>query len=344
VQEGGNMHCFVVMPIGETGTERYKRFLSVYNYVIKDTMESLDYVCERADEIPESGVITDQIKSSLRNAELVVADLTDRNPNVLYEVGIRHALNLPIISIAQDIRGLPFDVSHYRTIRYDPKDLGSVAECKTRLREYIRALDLEAGAPVPEPDDLKLGVALDNIYRILGDLVPRFEKATENVAVLAERFRATGNDTAVSDLASKIQQLTTSNQLLVQTSQLGLIGIHKNRMDAIEHHFFNVMRDEVEELDIVGSTIFGLKGYQYASFQKIMELLEAKRGDRGFRLRVLLTHWDFISFRQDQECISSVETGVFPGRSCIIPARKENVHDPQTPTEYPTGEEAVHPA
>ena len=87
----------------------------------------------------------------------------------------------------------------------------------------------------------------------------------------------------------------------MQTSQLGLVGIHKNRMDAIEHYFFNVIRDEVDEIDIVGSTIFGLKGYRSASFQKIMEILEAKCADPKFNLRILLTHWNFIAYRQDQE-------------------------------------------
>ena len=298
------MRCFAVMPIGEGGTEKHKHFLSVYNFVIKETVESIGYSCERADEIPESGVITEQIKRKLRDADLVVADLTDKNPNVLYEVGFRHALNRPIISISQDIRGLPFDVSHYRTIRYDPKDLDSVADCKKRLKDYINAFDMseEDREEVPtERFERKLEIALDNIYGILGDLVPRFEKATENMSRLSERCRVAEHDTAFNELASKIQDITTSNQVLIQTSQLGLVGIHKNRMDAIEHYFFNVIRDEVNEIDIVGSTIFGLKGYRSASFQKIMEVLEAKHADSAFRLRILLTHWDFIAFRQDQE-------------------------------------------
>jgi len=83
-------------------------------------------------------MIPEQIRNALHSAELVVADLTERNPNVMYEIGVRHALGLPLLMISRDLRGLPFDVSHYRTISYDPADIESVSECKRRLTDYIR--------------------------------------------------------------------------------------------------------------------------------------------------------------------------------------------------------------
>lgn len=299
------MKCFVVMPIGEHGTPSYKQFFSIYDHIIKETVESIGFACERADEIPDSGIITEQIKSKLHTADLVVADLTDKNPNVLYEVGIRHALNKPIVSISQEIRGLPFDVSHYRTIKYDPKDLDSVSKCKRLLKEYIKTSiesEQKEGPKIEErPTDIKLQIGLENVFRILVDFMPKVEKATENIQKLSESSRIFTADSTLNVLSSKIQDMISSNQMLMQMSQLGLVGIHKNRMDAIEHYFFNIIRDELNELDIVGSTIFGLKGYRSVTFEKIIDLLKAKHDDPKFRLRILLTHWDFIAFRQDQE-------------------------------------------
>lgn len=300
------MKCFVVMPIGEKGTEKYRQFLTVYNYIIKDTLEPLGYVCERADEIPDSGMIPDQIGKALQNADLVIADLTERNPNVMYEVGVRHALGHPIVRISQDIRGLPFDIAHYRTIPYNPNDLEAVSECRKLLAQYVRNLvPKETGAVQAEqPVDIggrRLEIGLENVYRILGEFIPRLEQADERINSLADTLKASGDQPTLNALTERLQDLLSSNQLLTQMNQLGLVGIHKNRVDAIEHYFFNVLREEPAEIDIIGSTIFGLKGYRSVTIEKVIELLRAKHSDPNFRLRILLTHWDFISYRQDQE-------------------------------------------
>jgi hypothetical protein len=304
--------CFVVMPFGERGTEKHRRFWNVYEYLIKEALTPLGYTCERGDEIPDSGVVPDQIKDALRDADLVVADLTDRNPNVMYEVGVRHALRKPIVLIAQDVRGLPFDVSHYRTIAYQPDDLESSAQFRKRLVEQVLAISgavqppIEQAAPTT-PEQMfetlneKLRVGLDNVYRVLVDVVPQVEGATTFAQSVSAKLEKLGDDSTLRILSERVQTLVAMNQLHVQLNQLGLVGVHKNRLDAIEHHFFEIMSNEPSAIDIVGSTIFGLKGYRSATFEKIVELLARKNQTPGFRVRILLTHWDYISYRQDQE-------------------------------------------
>jgi hypothetical protein len=301
--------CFVVMPFGEEGTEKRKEYSKVYNYIIKDTVEQLGYECIRGDEIPDSGMITIQIKHELQQSELVIADLTDKNPNVLYEVGFRHALNMPIVSLSQDVKGLPFDIAHYRTIPYNPRDLESVSECKKLLTQYIvsikkisneQTLDItNENKPFLFTGNIEIG--LENIYRIMSDLTPQFDSAIQNMNKVSQKCRVIHNEEILGGLANKIDNLISSSEILVQMSQLGLVGIHKNRMDAIEQYFFNIIRDEITEIDIVGSTIFGLKGYRNATFEKILSLLQDKKDKGGFKIRILLTHWDTISYRQEQE-------------------------------------------
>ncbi len=84
------------------------------------------FAAEVSKDISVPGTIRDQIWVGVRRAEVVVADITDHNPNVLYEIGLAHALGKHTILMAQDKTPLPFDVAADRLIRYsvaDPDDL-----------------------------------------------------------------------------------------------------------------------------------------------------------------------------------------------------------------------------
>jgi hypothetical protein len=299
------MDCFVIMPIGVRGTVKYEEFLKVYNYIIKETVESLGYKCTRADEIPESGMIPAQIDISLKEADLVIADLTDKNPNVMYEVGFRQALGRPLIMIAQDIAGLPFDVKQYRTIEYKPSDLESVHNCTTLLKQYIGRFIAQTETTLSSQGVESLGrdieVGLENVYRILGEFVPRLEQTTKTVNVLSDRLETVVDESRLKNITDKLEQVLSANELVTQMNNLGLLRIYKNRPDALEDYFFDVMNGEPSAIDIVGSTIFGLKGHRSVTLESIIGLLRAKLTKPDFKLRILLTHWDFISYRQDQE-------------------------------------------
>ena len=104
--------CFVISPIGEEDSETRKRSYQVLKYIITGVVEQLGYEVIRADKISEPGMITHQILQHIVDASLVVADLTDRNPNVFYEVGIAHTLGRDVILITQSEHDIPFDLRH----------------------------------------------------------------------------------------------------------------------------------------------------------------------------------------------------------------------------------------
>ncbi len=87
--------CFVIAPIGDEGSETRKRSDQILNHVITPTALSCGYEAIRADKISKSGMITMQIIQHLLDVPLVIADLTDYNPNVFYELAIRHVVNPP---------------------------------------------------------------------------------------------------------------------------------------------------------------------------------------------------------------------------------------------------------
>lgn len=111
--------CFVIAPIGETGSTTRDWSDSLLRHVIRPALEPLGFVVVRADLISAPGPILMQIAELLVRADLVVADLTDRNPNVYYELGVRHALARPTVHVARAAEALPFDVAGMRTIFVD---------------------------------------------------------------------------------------------------------------------------------------------------------------------------------------------------------------------------------
>lgn len=115
--------CFVIGPIGNMYAasdtpERiaYESALDVYENVIVAACTKLGIEAVRADQISISGDITDQIFRRLYEADLVIADITGANANVMYELGLRHSLDKLTIQVADLSTLLPFDVKSIRTI------------------------------------------------------------------------------------------------------------------------------------------------------------------------------------------------------------------------------------
>ena len=133
--------CFIISPIGDELTDVRKRSDQVLKYIIQPALEKFGYIGIRADDISDPGLITNQIIAHLINDDLAIADLTGHNPNVFYELGIRHTLNKPVIQIIEKGERLPFDISSIRTIIFDHRDLESVFNTKEALIKAIEALD-----------------------------------------------------------------------------------------------------------------------------------------------------------------------------------------------------------
>lgn len=91
--------CFVISPIGEEGSEVRERSDQILKHIITSSVEQLGYTIIRADKIAEPGIITTQIIEHIVDAKLVIADFTDKNPNVFYELAIRHAIRKPLVQM-----------------------------------------------------------------------------------------------------------------------------------------------------------------------------------------------------------------------------------------------------
>jgi len=111
--------CFVVMPFGS------EELNVIYDYFVKPSVESsCGLLCERGDNMFGSNVVMADIRRSISDAQLIIADLTDRNPNVFYEVGIAHALEKDVLLVSQSMDDVPFDLRHLRVLIYEYTPMG----------------------------------------------------------------------------------------------------------------------------------------------------------------------------------------------------------------------------
>jgi len=108
--------CFVMQPFAQP-------FGGYYEKIFKPAIERAGLLPVRADaEIFGTGKIIDQIWRGLNNARVLIAELTTRNVNVFYELGLAHALQKPVVLVAANEPDVPFDLKHIRVIYYDVTD------------------------------------------------------------------------------------------------------------------------------------------------------------------------------------------------------------------------------
>ena len=136
--------CFVISPIGKEGTKSHSEFKEVLDYIIKPAFEESGYNHKviRADEIDRAGSFIKDILENIYSSHIVVADLTGQNPNVFYELGVRHSLRPRTILIAQNIDDIPSDLREYRTIIYDTTAKGATA-FRRRIKEFLNEIHKE---------------------------------------------------------------------------------------------------------------------------------------------------------------------------------------------------------
>lgn len=133
--------CFIITPIGEEGSLTRDKADGVIESM-SPILEELGFIPNASHWIDIPGSITKQIIESILNDDLVIANLTDLNPNVMYELAVRHATAKPVITIAEYETRLPFDITTERTIFYT-NDMKGVPKFKNKLRDTINSINFE---------------------------------------------------------------------------------------------------------------------------------------------------------------------------------------------------------
>jgi hypothetical protein len=132
--------CFVLMPFA-------KNFSDIYEFGIKGACNDAGLYCERVDEQVFLGSMLERIYSQISRSDMLIADMTGKNPNVFYEVGYAHALGKNVILLTSVAEDIPFDLKHFPHIVYGSE----IKLLRTSLvRHLMHLTSLDPKAPLTQ--------------------------------------------------------------------------------------------------------------------------------------------------------------------------------------------------
>jgi hypothetical protein len=114
--------CFYISPIGDDNSEQRRHADFFMEYIIKPAVKEFSLKVVRADQMGKPGMIGKQVIEHILKSRLVIADLSFHNPNVFYELCLRHTTRLPTVQVKRAQDTIPFDINQYRTIPIETRD------------------------------------------------------------------------------------------------------------------------------------------------------------------------------------------------------------------------------
>jgi hypothetical protein len=198
--------CFLVCPIGGDASPQRKHSDQALRHIIAPVLKDAGFDdAYRADKISEGGSITRQIINHIREDDLVIADLTGHNPNVFYELAIRHCTGKPFVQMIRKGESIPFDLGPMRTIFFDLTDPDDVVATRAELARQV-ASAMAAGAQVDTP----IGQAMD---------FEKLRSGTETDQLLVKVIeRLDAIDNRGSAQQPKALRMMTEGERIVQTA------------------------------------------------------------------------------------------------------------------------------
>ena len=136
------MHsCFVISPIGATGTPIRQDMDDLLDLIIRPALELYDFDVKRGDHRSEANQIDIDVIESVQNADLCIVEISYQNPNVFYEMGRRDETGKPLILLKSKNSGdLPIDIATRRYIEYDLDDRHGIRDAVTQLKNFVAPL------------------------------------------------------------------------------------------------------------------------------------------------------------------------------------------------------------
>lgn len=206
--------CFVSTPFGvqrDRDSGETIDFDSIYQLIISPAAQAAGYSTVRADNALPSGRILDQVVDLISTADLFIGDISTHNPNVYYEIGLRHMTSLPCLLMARQKTRIPFDLAGYRVFMYsDEQDEFAVA--RDSLAATIHAL-VRSGPHAGSP------ISIDRLKAIMAESSSLDEAGPETLpqsiqeALTSIERRLYGLETGLSSLGEELADRKDSRYL-----------------------------------------------------------------------------------------------------------------------------------
>ena len=143
--------CFYISPIGEESSEHRQHADLFLGSLVEPALEEFALKVVRADKIGKPGMITSQIVEHIVKSRLVIADLSFHNPNVFYELALRHVCRLPTVQLIRKGDRIPFDLDQFRTITIDNSSIYSMIP---NLQTYRAEIAAQVRMALKDPDSV----------------------------------------------------------------------------------------------------------------------------------------------------------------------------------------------
>jgi tetratricopeptide (TPR) repeat protein len=247
--------CFVIMPYGGSDEAARKRYTGIFKTIITPAAEAAGYKAKRSDIENSPGNITHDIINDLASADMVIADLTSANPNVFFELGIRHAFRksgtVHIIDVTHEI---PFDIKNYRAIEYSTE----LADIPLAIEQIADAIRKREGSPEKSDNpvhdaitDLPMNIrsagdsALKEQIEKLQDLSNTLEE--KNIALQARLYELDPSEGYNETENYSIDNLfDEAEEIRLSTGENALLRLNAALEQGGEEAFIKTLRDVIK--------------------------------------------------------------------------------------------------
>lgn len=244
-----NNECFIVCPIGKKGSDTRKRADALYDLVIAPACEKFDISPVRVDKLDTSGLITNTIIRNLKNSKFVVVDLSDHNPNVFYELGIRHALNQDVILIKNEKDTIPFDIHTINIIDYssltEPTEVKRLSDSISR--RFKNSIDGVAVEDLPYNSILGKDAKIESIF-------------TENTNEILDQVKKL-REYVLNNFSSDIEERTRINARYIEGEHNAFEALTKSTLTA---------KREIRSTRFFPSSVLGNQDYVKAIESRVL--------------------------------------------------------------------------
>ena len=176
--------CFVIMPISDQGDYPVGHFTKIYEQIIKPAVTQAGYMPYRIDKDDSCESIPDKIVIALKECPMAICDLSNRNPNVMYELGLRRAYGKPVVQIQDDKTEKIFDVGEISTVFYKS---GRVYEDVLEARKKIKAAILATrDGKMNSPEDIWKA----KVFQMSSDSVPGNDSADATLTEIYNELKS----------------------------------------------------------------------------------------------------------------------------------------------------------
>ncbi len=230
--------CFVIMPFSKSRSHTKDKWTEIFEKLFKPAWDEFKIDCYRT-QVPR-GSITKDIIEKLFSASIVFADLTDSNPNVMYELGVRHTFRKPSIMVNAKGSGIPFDVNAYHVFAYE-NTLKGLEDLKNHIAMVIQ--DIKKHPNKPDNPVWDFG----HINDFLADHYRNIE-AIQKLEALHEEFQS--NLGRCDEFVEAIKGIKLSKDD-VESRTLKRNSDEENKLEMARRAFFpNIRNDAITHLEI----------------------------------------------------------------------------------------------